>query len=96
MLKLRISILAISLGMIVASAALAAPDEPASIRTAIDNQEAAWNRGDIDQFMNGYTHSADRSFISGDKLTRGWQTVRDRYAKKYDAPKKWARSLSPT
>jgi len=27
-------------------------------------------------------------FISGDKLTRGWQTVRDRYKKKYDSRQK--------
>ena len=47
-------------------------------------QTAAWNRGDIDGFMNGYARSDATEFIAGDKLTRGWQTVRDRYKKKYD------------
>jgi beta-aspartyl-peptidase (threonine type) len=87
MLKRRISRLAISLGMIVASAALAAPDEPAAIRAAIDNQAAAWNRGDIDAFMTGYAFAGD-DVVSGDEVTHGWQTVRDRYAKKYDSREK--------
>ena len=51
-------------------------------------QAAAWNRGDIDGFMNGYARSRATEFISGDKLTRGWQTVRDRYKKKYDSRQK--------
>jgi ketosteroid isomerase-like protein len=38
--------------------------------------------------MNGYTRSDATEFISGDKLTRGWQTVRDRYKKKYDSREK--------
>ena len=48
-------------------------------------QASAWNRGDIDGFMNGYARSAATEFIAGDKLTRGWQTVRDRYKKKYES-----------
>ena len=51
-------------------------------------QAAAWNRGDIDGFMNGYARSSATEFISGDKLTRGWQTVRDRYKKKYNSREK--------
>ncbi len=56
-----------------------------AIRAVLDAQEAAWNRGDIDQFMTGYAHSPDPTFVSGDEVTRGWQTIRDRYAKKYRA-----------
>ena len=33
-------------------------------------QAAAWNRGDIDGFMNGYARSDATEFIAGDKLTR--------------------------
>ena len=47
-------------------------------------QVAAWNRGDLDGFMDGYARSDSTEFVSGDKLTRGWQTVRDRYRKKYN------------
>jgi len=35
--------------------------------------------------MNGYARSASTVFISEDTLRRGWQTVRDRYRKKYSS-----------
>ena len=55
----------------------------ADIRAVMVAQEAAWNRGDVDGFMNGYARSRTTVFVSGDTVTRGWQTVRDRYKKKY-------------
>jgi ketosteroid isomerase-like protein len=63
-------------------------EDDAEIRAVISAQAAAWDRGDIDGFMNGYARSGATEFISGDKLTRGWQTVRDRYKKKYDSREK--------
>lgn len=65
--------------------------DDAGIRTVMLAQVAAWNRGDIDGFMNGYARSAATEFIAGDKLTRGWQTVRDRYKKKYNSREKMGR-----
>ena len=53
------------------------------IQTVLRAQQDAWNRGDIDSFMNGYWHSDDTVFVSGDEVTRGWQKVLDRYKKKY-------------
>src|SRR4051794_8183425 len=68
---------------------VAAANDPASeIRAVMAAQVAAWNRGDIDGFMNGYAKSGDTEFVSGDKITRGWQTVRDNYRKKYDSREK--------
>jgi ketosteroid isomerase-like protein len=70
-----------SLGM-----AAIAPSESqtvSEIRKVVQSQQEAWNRGDIDAFMNGYARSKDTTFTSEDKITRGWQTVRDRYHKKY-------------
>jgi len=63
-------------------------NDDAEIRAVMAAQAAAWNRGDIDGFMNGYARSDATEFIAGDKLTRGWQTVRDRYKKKYDSREK--------
>ena len=60
----------------------------AEIRAVMAAQVSAWNHGDIDGFMNGYARSESTEFMSGDKLTRGWQTVRDRYKKKYDSREK--------
>ncbi len=53
------------------------------VRAVLQAQQEAWNRGDIDAFMNGYWHSDATVFVSGDDVTRGWQTVRDRYKTKY-------------
>src|SRR5438552_9053905 len=55
----------------------------AEIRAVIQAQQEAWDRGDIDGFMNGYARSKSTIFVSEDTVTRGWQTVRDRYKKKY-------------
>ncbi len=67
--------------------------EPDPIRAVLDAQVAAWNRGDIDGFMEGYARSPKTTFVSGDEVTRGWQTVRDRYAKKYDSREKMGRLI---
>ena len=67
----------------------AAPEQTANslaqIRSVLRAQQEAWNRGDIDGFMNGYARSASTVFISEDTIRRGWQTVRDRYRKKYSS-----------
>jgi len=83
--------------LIVTAVFLAAPNVPAiarpeageQIRAVIHAQQEAWNRGDIDGFLNGYARgnrqsgSGSTTFVSEDAVTRGWQTVRDRYKKKY-------------
>jgi ketosteroid isomerase-like protein len=59
-----------------------------AVRAVMDAQVAAWNRGDIDGFMEGYSNSSDTLFLSGDTLTRGWQTVMDRYKTNYNSREK--------
>lgn len=55
-----------------------------AIRKVMDDQAAAWNRGDIDGFMAGYWRSNKLTFVSGTDVTRGWQPTLDRYKKNYD------------
>jgi ketosteroid isomerase-like protein len=57
----------------------------AAVRTVLEEQQAAWNRGDIEAFMAGYAKEDSVTFVSGDVVTRGWQTVLDRYKKNYDS-----------
>jgi len=59
-----------------------------AIQTVLDAQCAAWNRGDIEGFMDGYERSEKTVFVGGDNVTRGWQTVRDRYKRNYDSREK--------
>jgi ketosteroid isomerase-like protein len=58
------------------------------IRTVMDRQVAAWNRGNIEGFMDGYWRSPELLFVSGDNVSRGWQTTLDRYKKGYDSRSK--------
>lgn len=38
--------------------------------------------------MGGYEHSEKTVFVGSDNITRGWQTVLDRYKRNYDTPEK--------
>ena len=62
-----------------------------AIQTVLDAQCAAWNRGDIEGFMDGYERSEKTVFVGGDNVTRGWQTVLDRYKRNYDSREKMGR-----
>jgi ketosteroid isomerase-like protein len=72
---------------ILATLVCAAPEQPtnsaAEIQSILSAQQDAWNRGDIDAFMNGYARSASTVFVSEDEVGRGWEIVRDRYRVKY-------------
>ena len=55
------------------------------IRQVMNEQVEAWNRGDIDGFMQGYWNSPQMTFVSGDNVTKGWQPTLERYKKSYDS-----------
>ena len=73
--------------ILIAAFVCAAPEQAstsvAEIQSVLTAQQDAWNRGDIDAFMNGYARSASTVFVSQDEVSRGWETVRDRYRVKY-------------
>ena len=79
--------IAITSCVLIALTIPAAPKQTSSataeIRSVLRAQQEAWNRGDIDGFMNGYARSKSTIFISEDTVRRGWETVRDRYREKY-------------
>jgi uncharacterized protein (TIGR02246 family) len=60
----------------------------AAVHAVLDAQRDAWNRGDSEGYMDGYARSAEITFVSGATITRGWQTVHDRYKKNYDSREK--------
>jgi ketosteroid isomerase-like protein len=73
--------------ILVAALVCAQPEQPqnsvAEIQSVLSAQQDAWNRGDIDAFMNGYARSTSTVFVSEDEVGRGWETVRDRYRIRY-------------
>lgn len=58
------------------------------IMKVMNDQAAAWNRGDVDGFMAGYWRSSKLVFVSGVNVTRGWQPTLDRYKRTYDSREK--------
>src|SRR6185369_7511509 len=53
------------------------------IRAVLEAQVRAWNAGDLRGFMEGYARSDRTRFQSGGDVSLGWQTVFDRYQKRY-------------
>jgi uncharacterized protein (TIGR02246 family) len=62
-------------------------DHP-EIRAVFSKQTEAWNRGDLEGFMQGYWKSDETVFRSPKGETRGWQAVLDRYKQSYPTPEK--------
>jgi ketosteroid isomerase-like protein len=86
--RLMTNIIVAAVSVLAAGILSAATDTASEIRAVMAAQVAAWNHGDIDGFMEGYARSETTEFVSGDKITRGWQTVRDRYRRKYGSREK--------
>lgn len=82
--------LAIMLLFVSAISLIAQSDKDATaIRKVMDDQDAAWNRGDLEAFMTiGYWKSDKLKFVSGDKITYGWQQTLDNYKKTYGTAEK--------
>ena len=74
------------------SAAVPAQSKPAAepkalreIRAVLDRQVEAWNRRDLEKFMEGYWNSPQLSFFSGGTRTSSWQMTLERYRKTYQS-----------
>jgi uncharacterized protein (TIGR02246 family) len=65
--------------LLVTAAASAATVEE-QVRAVLDKQVEAWNKGDTDAFLDGY--SVDTVFV-GEKMTRGVEDLKRRYQSRY-------------
>jgi len=64
------------------------PEERATgeILAVLRSQSAAWNRGDLEGFMEaGYWHSPELTFFSGGNVTKGYDATLAHYKKAYTA-----------
>ncbi|QNF32719.1 nuclear transport factor 2 family protein [Adhaeribacter swui] len=57
----------------------------AAVLQVLSNQVAAWNKGDINNFMRTYWNSPDLVFVSGTTVTKGWEPTLARYKRVYDS-----------
>src|SRR5690606_2650838 len=61
----------------------AATPRELEIQRILSEQQQAWNRGDIDAFMQHYLKSDALTFSSGGRVTRGWKQTLENYRKRY-------------
>ncbi|HUK51930.1 MAG TPA: nuclear transport factor 2 family protein [Candidatus Binatia bacterium] len=60
-----------------------AADNTAGVRRVLDDQQAAWNRGDLEGFAQGYWRSDATAFAGTQGILRGWQALLERYRRSY-------------
>jgi ketosteroid isomerase-like protein len=68
------------------SASATPSDSKAVIEHVLHTQQEAWNRHDLERFMDGYWNSPQLTFFSGAKEQNGWQATLDRYRATYESP----------
>lgn len=54
-----------------------------AILAVLKMQQDAWNKGDIEGFMQGYIKSDSLKFYGSSGLTHGWQNTLENYKKGY-------------
>lgn len=75
--------LMLSFSLLLAICVSAQSSDEMAIRQLLDKQTAAWNRGDIDQFMDGYWESDSLMFIGKSGVTYGWSNTLKNYKRGY-------------
>ena len=82
---LAVLALLMSLNAARSNSARLAEDPVQAIRAVLRQQQADWNKGDLDAFLTGYWKSPRVVFQSGGNRYDGWEAMRDRYRKRYKA-----------
>ena len=76
-------------GLLAVAAAATSPNPVAAasaqtqIEAVLRTQQDAWNRGDVEAFLQGYWHSPELTFSGSGGTARGWDGVLARYRKSY-------------
>jgi|SRR5579871_460938 len=68
--------------------AFAQSADETAIQKLMGKQAAAWNSGNIDEFMKGYWQSDSLMFIGHGGITYGYKNTLDNYKKNYDSKEK--------
>ena len=67
---------------------MAQPVEETAIKKVIGEQVEAWNKGNIEEFMQGYWQDDSLMFIGHGGVTYGYTNTLNGYKKTYDSPDK--------
>jgi ketosteroid isomerase-like protein len=69
--------------LLIAAQLFAQSKDELAIRHLLTEQTAAWNRGDVASFMNGYWENDSLMFIGKSGITYGWTNTLNNYKKGY-------------
>jgi ketosteroid isomerase-like protein len=61
----------------------AANEDKETILSIMASQEKAWNKGDLEEFMQGYWQSEKLAFVGKSGIKHGWQTTLNNYKNTY-------------
>ena len=73
----------LSILLLLSFTSLKALGQEAEIRALLNKQTDAWNRGDLEGFMEGYWKNDSLMFIGKSGITYGWKKTLDNYRKGY-------------
>ncbi|WP_131536492.1 YybH family protein [Pedobacter nototheniae] len=76
-------LLTIALFFIGLSVQAQTPKDKQAILNVLENQRAAWNKGDVESYMQGYVKSDSLLFVGKSGPTYGWQKTLDNYKRGY-------------
>ncbi|WP_316850202.1 YybH family protein [Pedobacter agri] len=68
---------------IVSFASAQTTNDKKAILNVLETQRQAWNKGDVETFMEGYVKSDSLLFVGKSGPTYGWQQTLDNYKKTY-------------
>ncbi len=75
--------LAFFISMLFAAVSVAQSADETIIRNVMNDQLDAWNKADINRFMQAYWKSDSLMFIGKEGITYGWEQTRQSYIKGY-------------
>jgi len=84
------------LAVLMLAAGCAAPlmdreGDRAAVLAVLEAQAAAWNRGDLDRFLDGYWRSEQTVFAGGGQVHRGFDAMAARYRETYGSREQMGR-----
>ncbi len=83
--SLLLLVSALTCVVVMPARANAADEVTSAVEHVLRVQEDAWNRHDLDAFMQGYWNSTELTFFSGAKESKGWEATIDRYRATYQS-----------
>lgn len=80
---MRTLLLVMVIGFLAPASLKAQSADEKAIRDMLGKQNEAWNRGDLDGFMNGYWNNDSLMFVGKSGVTYGYKNTFDNYKKGY-------------